>query len=90
MDEKLVNDAGLEREMDQDLYARIQPGLQVRSLDDEFVGTVAGLVGKRSLQLHDGQKTHRVPLSWVRSADDVAVYLDRDAEVVKKGQQDDT
>ena len=89
MDEKTVNDAGLEQEMDRDLYAKIQPGLQVRSLDDEFVGTVAELVGKRSLRLTDGEETHQVPLSWVRSADDVAVYLDQDAETVKKGQKSD-
>lgn len=78
MDNKTVDDAGLERAMNQELYAKIQPEMQVRSLDDEFVGDVRGMKGKY-LEVTHGGTSRWIGVEHVRSADDIAVYLDQNA-----------
>jgi hypothetical protein len=84
MDDKTVDDARLERVLDRETYAKIMPGLQVRSLDEEFVGEVVGIKGQ-DLEIRRGDQNHWVSLGHVRSADEIAVYLDQDARAVMEG-----
>lgn len=81
MDDKIVDDAGLERILDRETYEKIVPGLQVRSLDQEFVGDVVGVKGGY-LELTHGGQPRWLSLEHVRSADEIAVYLDQDARAV--------
>ncbi|ADV68352.1 DUF2171 domain-containing protein [Deinococcus maricopensis] len=64
----------------QELRERITEHLQVKDVNGEHVGTVDHLEGDRikltRTDSRDGQH-HYIDLSDVRSADDVAVYLDK-------------
>ncbi|GEM87863.1 DUF2171 domain-containing protein [Meiothermus granaticius] len=83
MSDKNISENKLEGILDRETLAKIQPGLQVRSLDDEFVGDVVGVQG-RYLELRQEGQSRWISLEEVRSADEVAVYLRQNAHAVRK------
>lgn len=79
-----MSDEMLEKQMDQEMMAKIVEHIQVRGSDNDHVGTVDHLDGQSHIKLTkssapDGQH-HWIPIDWVQSVDDVAVYINRSGE----------
>lgn len=75
----------MEKQLDSELRAKITEGLQIKDVNGEHVATVDRLEGdqirvKKSDEM-DG-KHHYIKLADVRSADDVAVYLNKTHEEI--------
>lgn len=81
MTQNEMNDGQLDETMTREMLGRIQEHMQVRDNEGAHVGTVDKLEGDRiKLTRNDltnpDDEHHYIPVSMIRSVDDVAVYID--------------
>ncbi len=75
----------MENQMDQELRAKITEGLQIKDINGEHVATVDRLEGDQIRVKKEDEmdgKNHYIKISDVRSADEIAVYLNKTHEEI--------